>query len=442
MTRPTSSLATGGRLFASAVLLLLPLAFTGCVDESWKEAATLDVSAADWFTAEEIERGRSFGRERLSFGIASLVLKSAYLVALLASGIGARLATWAMARCGGRIFLAALLWFACVLSAYELLSYPLAVWRGYLHLKHPEYDLLRSTFLEWSLDKLRSTALWLGFAVPLFSVGYWLINRRPRSWWLIAAGGLALVSVVAAYLLPLLIAPLFNEFRPLDEGELRTRLVVLAERAGIDSADIFVVDGSRRSRHANAYFSGIGSSQRIVLYDTLIETQNVEEVESVLAHEIGHWRAGHIHRGLAVGVLGGLVLLFVLDRVLFWAAGRGLWRDRVQGSLAGAPLFLLVVLQANWWTLPVQNAISRSMEREADDAELELADNPRGMISSLVKLARQNISDVDPAPWKHWFFHSHPSTLWRIRRAELELRRRSAPVGGVPDTGSGTGVGQ
>jgi len=229
--------------------------------------------------------------------------------------------------------------------------------------------------------------------------------------------GFQLVMVV---LFPRVILPLFNRLEPLAQGSLRDRLVALAERSGFRVAAIQVMDGSRRSTHSNAFFTGFGAFRRIVLFDTLISTMGEPEVEAVLAHEIGHSRKGHVARGMVLSAISTLIGFWLVDRVL-----HGAWVHDAFGLAAGelAPALALIGLLSGlvgFWLTPLANALSRRYEFQADAFARELTGGPDALLSALTRLATSNLSNLTPHPWYARFYHSHPS--WAERRAALLSR--------------------
>jgi len=239
-----------------------------------------------------------------------------------------------------------------------------------------------------------------------------------------------MVSVVLVNLTPLLIAPLFNTFTRIEDEGLRRRVTELAGKAGIAVKDVFEMDASIRTKKHNAYFTGLGNTKRVVLYDTLIRDSSIDEVASVLAHEIGHWQRKHIWKGIALAGVGSAVLLFLLSKLLLVGANWSAFRFDSPVDVASLPLIMLFLTLANFVGSPVQSSISRHFERQADWTALVLTDNPGTFIESEKKLALRNLADVDPPPFLEWFFYSHPSPLRRIRMAEEYRRMRGRTTGG------------
>jgi len=195
----------------------------------------------------------------------------------------------------------------------------------------------------------------------------------------------------------------------------------------MEISDVLVVDASRQGRHTNAYFTGFGSSRRIVLYDTLLDKHLPEDLESVLAHEIGHWQHDHIVKGVALGVPAILLALWILSRMLRRAVGRKPCYLAQPSDPAAVPLVLLLYSASMWISAPVQNAVSRHFERQADRTALDLTENPDAFIRIERGLAKDNIGNVAPTPWNVWLFATHPSTVEAIDMANEWRRQNGKP---------------
>jgi len=254
--------------------------------------------------------------------------------------------------------------------------------------------------------------------VPLGTLLVGLWRRTPNRWALWAWAGCGLATIVLVALAPIVIDPLFNTIRPLEDPALRQRVLTLADRAGLAVDQVYVSDASRRTTAENAYFTGLGATKRVVLYDTLLRHNDPEAVATVVAHEMGHWRHADIWKGIGLSLLGLAICFWCAARVLAWA-GRGR-RFRLTGpaDMAAVPLVLLVFFTLNLVSLPLQNAISRSMERAADRTALELTRDPAAFIRSEVQLARAGLADLAPSRAVVFLLYTHPPTVERIRMAE------------------------
>ena len=267
----------------------------------------------------------------------------------------------------------------------------------------------------WLSDKVKGLLLAIAIGFPLLWSMLSLVGWVGASWWIWAAALLFGFQLLMIVLYPKLILPLFNKLTPLPEGELRSRLMALADRTGFQAKTIEVIDGSKRSGHSNAYFTGFGRFRRIVLFDTLVAQLSPEELEAVLAHEVGHYKCGHIPRMLAVGA----GLLFASFAALAWLAGSD-WFNYGFGFPPGelAPTFLLFGLLsgvATFWLTPLGNLFSRRHEYEADAFARKAMGGPGPLVGALRKLAQKNLSNLTPHPWFSAFYYSHPTLVERER---------------------------
>ncbi len=276
-----------------------------------------------------------------------------------------------------------------------------------------KFGFNKSTASLWIADKFKGLALMFAIGFPLLWALLALVKWAGATWWL---WGFALMfgfQLLMLVLYPKLILPLFNKLTPLPEGELRTRLLALGDRTGFRASTIEVIDGSKRSGHSNAYFTGFGRFRRIVLFDTLIAQLTPEELEAVLAHEIGHYRCGHIPKMIALSaamLLGGF-------GVIAWLSGSA-WFNEAFGFPANevAPSFLLFGLLSGlvtFWFSPLGNLLSRKHEYEADAFARNAIGGAIPMIGALRKLAQKNLSNLTPHPWFSAFFYSHPTLVER-----------------------------
>lgn len=285
-------------------------------------------------------------------------------------------------------------------------------WWGQFKLEE-KFGFNKSTLGLWITDKIKGMALGLAIGFPLLWALLSLVRLAGGTWWI---WGFALVFVFQLLMLvlyPKLILPLFNKLTPLPEGDLRTRLLALSERTGFRASTIQVMDGSKRSGHSNAFFTGFGKFRRIVLFDTLIEQLKPEELEAVLAHEVGHYKRGHIPKMIAVSA----VMMLGAFAAIAWLA-QAPWFNTAFGLPAGeiAPAFLLFGLLsglATFWFTPVGNHFSRKHEYEADAFAREAVGGAGPMVGALHVLARKNLSNLTPHRWYSGFYYSHPTVLER-----------------------------
>lgn len=273
----------------------------------------------------------------------------------------------------------------------------------------------QSTPRLWITDKLKVLLLTFAIGFPLLWGLLSLVRWVGESWWMWGFALLFGFQLLMLVLYPKLILPLFNKLTPLPEGDLRTRLLGLADRTGFKARTIEVMDGSKRSGHSNAFFTGFGRFRRIVLFDTLIAQLAPEELEAVLAHEVGHYRKGHIPKMLAVSA----ILQFCGFAAIAWLA-RSDWFNPAFGFPTGelAPALLLFGLLSGlvtFWFTPISNVFSRRHEYEADRFARDAMQGPEAMVGALHKLAQKNLSNLTPHSWFSGFYYSHPTMFERER---------------------------
>lgn len=311
-----------------------------------------------------------------------------------------------------------------VLALMTLLRLPLAAWR--IFVLEARFGFNRMTPALFCVDLVKQAILALLLGVPLLLGALTLMDRAGRWWWVAAWAGALIVSLALTWAWPRFIAPLFNRFTPLTDAALKARVEALLERCGFASKGLFVMDGSRRSGHGNAYFTGVGRNKRIVFFDTLVERLGATEVEAVLAHELGHFRLRHVRQRLIVSSIA----LFVGLAILAWLAND----PEVYAALgvstasphAALLLFMLVVPAFTYFATPLEAWWSRRHEFEADDFAARHADG-LALADALVKLYRDNASTLTPDRLHSAFYDSHPPALVRIARlTRVSLRPAGA----------------
>ena len=280
------------------------------------------------------------------------------------------------------------------------------------------YGFATETAGTWTADRVAEWAVSLLYA-PVVLLALVLIRRSPRRWWLWLGILLIPVGLVMTVLYPVLVEPLFNKFQPLRDEGLRRDIAQLASRAGVHNPQTLVVDASRRTRKTNAYVIGLGPTHRVVLWDTLLRTRRRDEILAVVAHELGHYALNHIWWDFVLESLGGIVLLFLLAQALSASSAR--YREHLGVRSLQDPavipaayliLYLLLIAQT-----PIEAAISRRMERQADAYGLSLFPNPDATARALARFAAENYTDPDPPKWVVYGFASHPPLRERVRAA-------------------------
>lgn len=337
---------------------------------------------------------------------------------LLVSG----LATWAIvrlgwldrlqARLGARQNRAAFLVSAATFGLLALVTLPWSLWTDFF--RERAYGRTSQPLADWLGQWALATGLTILLAGLFFTGVYALIRRAGRRWWL-WAGGLTAVALTALLVAgPILIAPLFNQYTPLPEGPVRAALEAHALRAGVPADRIFVYDGSRQSNNFTANVSGLFGSARIAISDVALKGADLDEVEAVTGHEIGHYVLGHVWRSVVLSVALALLFFVLIDR-LYPRFARAFGARAALAEPAGLPVLLFMASLFGFLSTPLQNAVSRQGEREADRYSLETVGKPDALARALVKTA--DYRDPRPHPLAEALFHTHPSVERRVRAA-------------------------
>jgi STE24 endopeptidase len=313
------------------------------------------------------------------------------------------------------------LFFIILSCAGEILSVPFSLYQTFRIEK--AYGFNTMTPQLWGSDFLKSILLsTLLLSVMIFG-GLWLVQWSPHYWWLLVWGFLLIFSIFIMYISPYVIEPLFNKFMPVEDTILREKIMTLAQRAGINASRVLRVDASKRSRHTNAYFTGIGRTKRIVLYDTLLEGMTHDEIIAVLAHEIGHWKKRHLLKSMVILEVVSLIALYFSFRLIQSDFLPSLFQIAENTLPAKATLLAFLGGLLSMPLRPLMSSLSRRHEREADRIAHELTGDTESMVSVFVKLSRENLSNLYPHPLYVAMHYSHPPILERIRYIR-EMRRK------------------
>jgi STE24 endopeptidase len=367
---------------------------------------------SDTYDAEAYRRSQEYTRAHTRLGLVSSTFSLALLLGFWGLGGFDRLDLWLREFNFGAIF-TGLLFIGGISLAGTLLGLPFRLYSTFIIEEH--FGFNRTTPRTFVLDLLKGLALSIALGAPVLALVL-LFFERAGSWaWLACWGFTAGFSLLLSSIFPTWIMPLFNKFEPLGEGELRDALATYANSVNFALTGIFVIDGSRRSNHGNAFFTGMGKSKRIALFDTLIEQQSVSELVAVLAHEVGHYKKKHVLKGLVLsilhtGLLFYLLSIFLQHKGLFDAFGMtnsSIYAGLVFFGLLFAPIEMVVsfLLQARL----------RQHEFEADRFAAETTEEPLAMVSALKKLAKENLSNLTPHAFYVALNDSHPPVLERIR---------------------------
>lgn len=362
------------------------------------------------------QRAADYTVERTRLTMFEIVVSAAVLIGLtLLGGVGAldtHLTGWL-----GRGYTQQVALVASVLAIMSVIDVPFEYYRQFGI--EQRFGFNRMTHRLFFTDMLKNTLLGAALGLPLLFVVLWLMNRAGSLWWLWTWLVWVAFQMLVLLIYPTFIAPLFNKFEPLKDDALRTRIEALMKRCGFAAKGLFVMDGSRRSAHGNAYFTGFGASKRIVFFDTLLARLSGEEIEAVLAHELGHFKRRHVMKRMLVSFVLSLALLALLgwlaQRVWFYT-GLGV-TPSLDSSNAGAALvlFFLAIPVFLFFATPIGSLTSRKHEFEAD-AFAASQTGAQDLVSALVKLYEDNASTLTPDPVYTAFYYSHPPASQRIDR--------------------------
>ena len=360
-------------------------------------------------------QARTYARIRRRLFLVDVLLGGAYALAWLIFGWSIWLKA-ALANLTPNDWLLVALYGAVFGGVYFVANLPLGYYAGFV-LPH-RFGLSTQSRGGWIGDQVKSLALGAILGGLILEVVYAVLRVAPETWWVWAAGLSLLFSVALANLAPILIAPLFYKFVPLGDAhaDLAQRLIRLAERANAKVRGVFTFDMSRRTKSANAALVGLGNTRRIVLGDTLINEFTPDEIETILAHELGH----HVNHDIPVGILveSGITLVGLYLASLALNEGATAFGFAGPADIAALPVLALVTGAYGLITMPLGNAYSRWRERRADEYALRATGNGPAYASALTRLANQNLADADPDPWVEFLLYSHPALAKRIANAK------------------------
>ncbi|MGA9406782.1 MAG: M48 family metallopeptidase [Bacteroidota bacterium] len=308
-----------------------------------------------------------------------------------------------------------LLLFGAILGLLSsIFSFPLNFYSGFI-LEH-RYNLSNQSFFQWLWEQGKAFLVSIPIAVPLVLLFYFFLREYQELWWLPVATAIFIVSMLLSKIVPVFIMPLFYKFTPLENDALKERILAMCKTTRMNVTGIFTFNLSKTTKKANAGFTGIGKSKRIILGDTLMQHFSDDEVETVFAHELGHYVHGHIWKNILVGTLSIYVGLFITSKLYLLSLG---WFDFSSvDQLAALPLLALWLGVYSLLTSPLSNVVSRKYEFEADRYALNKTGNASAFTSTMRKLAEMNLADTAPHPVIEFLFYSHPSIEKRIRAAE------------------------
>ena len=365
-------------------------------------------------TPSDTPESRRYNRLRRWLGIADFVVGFGLLILLLATGWTGLLRDVAYRGASQHYALSVFLYVVMLLAIGKVLGFGFEFY-GF-RLEH-RFNLSNQKLRSWIWDEVKSFLVGLVMAVIVVELLYFIIREFPEHWWLVAWAAFIGLFILLAQIAPVVLFPIFYKFEPLDNEDLKQRLVRLSERAGTRVRGVYKWKLSEKSKKANAALTGLGATRRIILADTLLDNYSPDEIEAVLAHELGH----HVHRH----IVKSIVMQAGISLFGFWAANFALHYaiDKLHmfetlSDFANFPLLALVSTVLSFVLMPVLNGYSRFNERQADRYAFKSIASVNSFISSMNKLAEQNLAERAPSKWVEWFFHSHPAISKRVAAAK------------------------
>jgi len=399
-----------------ALFLLWKLDFAATLLNLRAFPASVPDELADVMDREKLDRARSYHIVNARLDIIQSIVSLGVLLAFWFAGGFGWLDSLARSLTAGSLT-AGLVFLSAVFLGQALVSLPFSVWHTFVI--ENRYGFNRSTPATFIMDRVKGLLLAAVLGLPLAAAVLWIFLHVPHAWlwaWALVTG----FQILLTWLAPSLIMPLFNKFTPMPEGDLKNRIEELGARCGFPLDGVFVTDGSKRSTKANAFFTGLGKRKKIALFDTLIDKSSTPELLGVLAHEIGHFRRGHVRQRLAAGVIQTALLFFLLglstapdgrfSRILFDAFGVQTISPHV-----GLVLFLILFEPAGRLLGVLLNAWSRRHEYEADAYAAEVTGDAGPLASALKKMTSDHLSHPSPAALRVWLDYSHPPLIQRLR---------------------------
>ena len=371
----------------------------------------------DTIDREQLRKISAYTIDSARFGILSTFASHIFFLILLISGFLPWLVQQ-IARQGVGTIVNGLLFFACLGILTRLFHLPFDLYDTFGIEKR--YGFNTQTFRLWLMDLLKSLLLSVLLSGALLWLFLSLIIYGGKAWWFWAWILVGAFELLMIWLYPVLLAPLFNKFEPVADQRLVRRIGNLMEKAGLRAKGVFQMDASKRSKHTNAYFTGLGKSKRIVLFDTLLQSHGADEIEAVLAHEVGHWKKKHILKQLVIMEALSLIGFFILAKVLEWPMMYHTFGFSEPVLYAGLLLIGALFGPLGYFAQPLGSALSRKFEREADDYALALIPSREPLIQAFKRLAADNLANLNPHPVYAWFYYSHPPLMERIMRLKKE----------------------
>lgn len=312
------------------------------------------------------------------------------------------------------LYVAVMLYVICISLLFLVIKFPLEFFSTFT-IEH-RFNLSNQTLLNWFKDQLKKTVLGFGIMLPIIEILYFFLNNYPKNWWIFVSFCWFIINIIISKLFPIVIVPMFYKYKDIEDSNLKNRLLRLFKNNNIKITNISQINLSKDTKKANAALIGIGSTRKVVLADTLISNYSSDEIEVVVAHELGHLKLNHISQLIIFGAVTTFAGLFITNFALWHLIN--IFGFTGIKDIAAMPLILLVLFLFGLVILPIQNAFSRYLENKADQFALNITGLKNAFISAMEKLANQNLSDTNPSKFIEFLLYDHPPIAKRIQLAQ------------------------
>lgn len=363
---------------------------------------------------------KKYNNTKLAIGIGKTIVSFILLYLFIALGYSVLLQNY-IQNFTENSYLAFLIFVFTIGIFSSILFMPINIYTGF-YLEH-KYKLSNQNFYKYFIENVKSMLVGLAIGIPILLLFFFVLNQFGDLWWVVFASAMFLISVVLSQIFPILILPIFYKILPLDDDELKTRISNLAKGAGIKVENVFTFDMSKNTKKANAAFTGLGKTKRIILGDTLLNNYSKDEIETVIAHELGHYKHKHIIKNILCGTVSSFLTFFIIS--ILYKNSLSWFDFKSITQIAALPLLSLWAMIIGLIQSPIGNILSRKYEYEADRYAIESTLKPESFISTLNKLTDQNLGDREPHPFVEWFFYSHPSIKNRINAIKIFANEKS-----------------
>ena len=365
---------------------------------------------------EEYQKSIAYTRDRAKLGVISSLVGIPIFWSMILTGFFGKVDLWTRSLGFGSV-LTGVIFLVAMLALFYVISLPFTLYSTFVI--EEKYGFNKMNLKLWLIDFGKGLALFIVIGVPVLSAVLWFMDRYGDSlWWLYVWILLAMVQLFITTIFPVVIVPLFNKLTPLPEGSLREQIEAVVKKISFKMSDIFTMDGSKRSAHSNAYFAGMGRFRRIVLFDTLVKSLGEPELVAVLVHEMGHSKKKHVRTGLLLGLGISFLGLLILSRVIHAPWFYDAFGFGMASSYAALFIFMKASGSFTFFLEPLFSMLSRKHEYEADRFAAEVMGTSQPMIQGLVKLTKDNLSNLTPHPLYSFFYYSHPTVTERIAALE------------------------